>query len=120
MNRSEDHIHIGIPASRKAFSDWFNAEHNKRLIYYIALGAWLVLFVFMESILPLTATSEYRVAFYLPLAVFMLALGGTTHFLIQAALADFAVRNREQAMAFYAPTNDINTPHIVQDLDKVS
>lgn len=85
---TRERITLEIPASRKALSDWYNAEHNKRFIYWLSLVVWVVLFLFMFTILPLTATSNYRVTFYLPLVIFMPLLFLTTHWLIQCALSD--------------------------------
>lgn len=98
MNHDEESVNtreritLEIPASRKALSDWYNADRNKRMIYGMALGLWVLIFLFMMTILPLTATSSYRVAFYLPLVIFMPLLGLSTHWLIQAALNDYTLQ----------------------------
>jgi len=89
---TRERITLEIPASRKALSDWYNAEHNKRFIYWLSLTVWVILFLFMFTILPLTATSNYRVTFYLPLVIFMPLLFLTTHWFIQCALSGTVIQ----------------------------
>lgn len=104
-----DHHTREIPASRKALSDWYHAEHNKRFIYWISLTLWVIVFLFMFTILPLTAASNYRVTFYLPLVIFMPTLFLSTHWLIQCALNDFhrAARTHiEEDIAYVSTVND--------------
>jgi len=104
---TRERITLEIPASRKALSDWYNADRNKRMIYWMALALWVLIFLFMMTILPLTATSSYRVAFYLPLVVFMILLGLSTHWLIQASLNDYTLQcqvtlNSPSSTVFYS------------------
>ena len=87
----KQHITLEIPASRKAFWDWYEADRNKRFIYFISLALWLFTMVQMFTVLPLTATSEYRVAFYLPLCIFTVLLATSTHWLVQCALTDYKI-----------------------------
>lgn len=97
MNRNtEQHITLEIPASRQAFWDWYEAERNKRMIYYLALSTWVVFVLHMIIILSLTATSFYRSAFYVPLLLFALLFGPLTHWLLQAALNDYDVRHKSR------------------------
>lgn len=85
---------IEIPSSRKAFWDWYEEDRNKRIIYYLSLVTWVFLLSQMFSVLPLTATSSSRLAFYLPLLFFLLLLGPATHWLIQCAIVDYDVSHR--------------------------
>lgn len=100
------HITLEIPASRKAFWDWYEADRNKALIYYLALIAWCTLFLQAFTILPLTAMSNYRVAFYLPLSIFMVLLPLATHWLIQCALNDYDISHKR------IEANDSDSPEI--------
>lgn len=91
---SKQYITLEIPSSRKAFWDWYEADRNKRLIYYLSLATWIFIVLQMFTIVPLTATSTYRVAFYLPLLIFTLLLSGSTHWLIQCGMNDYDVSHR--------------------------
>ena len=73
------------------FTDYYNEPKNKKFFYCLALVLWVMLFMLGLTILPMTATSTYRVAFYLPLIIFTLLLAISTHWLRQCALDDYFV-----------------------------
>lgn len=108
-----ERITLEIPTSRKAFADWWYAPKNRKLVYYLSLATWTILFVFMMTILPLTATSTYRVAFYLPLVIFMLLLILTTHWLLQSAMEDYraAHRNDDEPTVYNVMADDTILQH---------
>ncbi len=89
---TREHIALQIPTSRKALADWYYASRNKRFIYWLSLALWTIVFAFMMTIVPLTATNTYRVTFYVPLFIFIVLFPLSTHWLIQCALNDYATR----------------------------
>lgn len=93
----QTHFTIAIPTSRLAFSDWYDAPQNKRIILHIALFVWTSLVALMVTILSLTATSDYRVAFYLPLCLFVILLYGATYWLLTAARQEIFVKIQQEA-----------------------
>jgi len=107
MNHTpRQYITLEIPSTRKAFWDWYEADRNKRLIYYFALAGWLLILLQLFTVIPLTATSTYRVAFYLPLFILISLLGVSTHWLIQCVLNDYDVSHRH----FHHPAIHLDSP----------
>lgn len=98
MNHNKDRYTISIPVTRHEILKWFNAETNKTMIYHLSLGLWVLLLTLMFTILPLTATSEYRVAFYLPLTIFIFLLYVLTHFLLQCALSNYWISQHHNSV----------------------
>lgn len=73
---------MDLASIKKAFSDWYNAAQNKKIISHMSLLTWIFLMTLILTILPLTATSENRMTFYLPLIVFIPLLYGATYWLL--------------------------------------
>ena len=98
MNLSQErqHFTLEIPATRKAFWDWYHNDQNKNLIYYIVLVIWTGWTLDMIVILALTATSVYRSAFYVPFFFFGMGWGPLTHLFIQCAFNRHDVQHRER------------------------
>jgi protein-S-isoprenylcysteine O-methyltransferase Ste14 len=93
----QTHFTIAIPTSRLAFSEWYDTPQNKRIILHIALLVWTSLVALMMTILSLTATSDYRVAFYLPLCLFVILLYVATYWLLTAARHEILVKIQQDA-----------------------
>lgn len=85
MTQQYQHFTIAIPTSRLAFTEWYDAPENKRIILHSAIFVWTCLISLMMTILSLTAMSDYRVAFYLPLCLFVILLYAATYWLLSVA-----------------------------------
>lgn len=85
MTQQYQHFTIAIPTSRLAFTEWYDAPQNKRIILHFAIFVWTSLVSLMMTVLSLTATSDYRVAFYLPLCLFVILLYVATYWLLSVA-----------------------------------
>lgn len=85
MAQQYQHFTIAIPTSRQAFTEWYDAPQNKRIILHLAIFVWTSLISLMTTVLSLTATSDYRVAFYLPLCLFVILLYVATYWLLSVA-----------------------------------
>jgi hypothetical protein len=94
---------VEVPNSRDAIIEWYNADRNKRLIYYFSLLFWSVVQILLLTVLPLTATSSYRIAFYLPLLILIPLECFATHWLIQCALHDFEASKFKELSPLEAP-----------------
>lgn len=97
MEQQQQHYTIEIPTNRHAFLQWYDTPRNKRLILHIAMLVWLVIITFMTIVLSLTANSEYRVAFYLSLILFMSLFYMSTYWLFSAVRQEILVKLQQES-----------------------
>ena len=103
---NQERFTLEIPMSRKAFADCWNAPKNRKLMYCLALAAWTILVMFIIVILSLTATSVYRVAFYLPFTIFLFLLPLSTHWLIYCVREDYRATVRDEQTVYNVMADD--------------
>lgn len=72
-------------------TEYYNEPKNKGFIYSLSLTVFGILLLLALTIIPMTATSTYRIAFYLPLIIFTLLIVLSLHWLIRCAFEYFRV-----------------------------